>query len=133
MVVGSGDQPSALMVGRIETRQRMGGSITVVTGLRPVTPWLIEVRDVSWNGGTRLAVLGRETQGVMQLRVVDIDGSNMAYLGAPAVDLQRVAAPSPALADVPMLVADGLGAVWLLGSDNLQRNLGPGSAPVYPG
>jgi hypothetical protein len=133
VVVGSGDQSSAVMVGRVETRRRAGGLVTVITGLRSVTPWLIEVRDVSWNGGTRLAVVGRETQGVMQLRVVDIDGSNMAYLGAPAVDLQRVAAPSPASPEVPMLVADGLGAVWLLGSDNLQSNLGPGSAPVYPG
>jgi Lipoprotein LpqB beta-propeller domain/Sporulation and spore germination len=129
----NGDQSSSVVVGRVEFRQQADGPAVFITGLRAVSPKLVEVRDVSWNGGIRLAVLGREAQGAMQLRIVDIDGSNMISLGAPAVDLKRVAAPSPASPEVPMLVGDGLGVIWLLGADNLQNNLGPGSSPVYAG
>lgn len=128
------DGERSLYVGRIEreiddvTRET---AVSVVE-LRSATPQLEEVTAMSWAGGSRLVVVGRDPGGVQQMRYVQVDGSlpdgpELAAL----TGVKEIAASEDERLPLVAHSADGIvrlspGAQW-------QKVVAEGSAPVYPG
>lgn len=138
LVVENGDQRS-LLVGRIERsgpdEAGSGEQPTVtVVELRSATPELEQVTAMSWAGDSRLVVVGREHEGVEQMKYVEVDGSTPDV--PPPAALTGVKALTAAGDDNAPLVAfsvDGIvrlpaGAQWQKVADVTE-----GKAPVYPG
>lgn len=66
----------SLLIGRIQRSGAAGEQPVVsVLELRSVAPDLEEITAMSWAGDSRLVVVGREQQGVLQMRYVQVDGS----------------------------------------------------------
>ncbi len=88
---------------------------------------------MSWSGGSRLVVVGKEQGGVQQVRYVQADGSTPSSGVLPGVN--QVLAIAAADDEQLPLMADtvGDGIVKLLPGDNWQTVLKEGSALVYPG
>ncbi len=75
LVVEKGGKRS-LLIGRIQRGGTSGEPPVVsVLELRSVTPDLEEITAMSWAGDSRLVVVGREHEGVLQMRYVQVDGS----------------------------------------------------------
>jgi len=130
LVVGSGPT-RRLLVGRLLDH----GGLRVV-GLRDVAPGLTDVRDLSWDSGTSLVVLGRLSGVLAPVRVV-VDGSSVALVSK--LGLERT---------TPLTVAAAPGEPVLVGvvagrsSEVLFRDSGrlyvpvdgvSGGSPFYPG
>ncbi|MCF3129757.1 LpqB family beta-propeller domain-containing protein [Streptomyces olivochromogenes] len=133
LIVEQGDKQS-LLVGRIEREEKSGEQPVVsVLELRSATPGLEQVTAMSWSGDSRLVVVGREQDGVQQMRFVQVDGSTpegpapAALTGVKAVaasENDRV--PLAAYSEDDGIVRLPSGAQW-------QKIAKEGSAPVYPG
>lgn len=124
---------TTLQIGRIERQGPQGKEQVSVVDLRHAAPQLADVTAMSWSGGSRLVVVGKEEGGVQQVRYVQADGSTPSSGVLPGVNQVRAIAAAddeqlPLMADT---VGDGI--VKLLPGDNWQTVLKEGSALVYPG
>ncbi|MBB1244346.1 hypothetical protein GL263_12360 [Streptomyces durbertensis] len=128
------DDRTTLRLGRIERGHTRGGEPVVrVTALRPAAPRLEDVTAVSWAGGSRLVLVGKEPGGVQQLRVVSTDGSAGIPPTLPGVNNVRGIAASED-EEKPLLADSQEGIVRLPRRDgSWQAVTDKGSAPVYPG
>jgi hypothetical protein len=135
LLVKEGEHTS-LRIGRVE-RQAYGPSgwqsRVTVSGLRAVTPQMSQVTAMSWAGGSRLVVAGRESGGVQQLRYVQTDGSSLDTGILPGVNRVTVVAASED-ERLPLVAhSDEDGIVRLPAGANWKTVVKEGSAPVYPG
>ncbi|MCH0566917.1 MULTISPECIES: LpqB family beta-propeller domain-containing protein [unclassified Streptomyces] len=133
LVVEKGGKQS-LVIGRIERDDGDGGGKPQVSvlELRPAAPELEEVTTMSWAGDSRLVVVGRETEGVQQMRYVQVDGSTPEGPAPAALTgVQEIAASED---DRVSLVAHSVdGIVRLPATGQWEKVVKVGSAPVYPG
>lgn len=124
---------TTLQLGRVE---RAGGAAAPelsVRGLHSVSPRLEDVDAVSWAGGSRLVVAGRESGGVQQLQYVGTDGSPADVPAVPGPNgVEAVAAfedkNRPLIAET---TNDGI--VRLMPNTDWKTVAKEGSVPVYPG
>ncbi|WP_326796199.1 LpqB family beta-propeller domain-containing protein [Streptomyces sp. NBC_01808] len=129
LVVSEGSE-SRLVLGAVSVKD----GVPVVAQLRD-TGALEEVRAVSWAGESRLLVVGRESEGVQQMRLVSTDGSvpPAAELGQGLTGVTAVAAAEDGTK--PLVAASEDGIVRL--PQNAYWKAVPGgeggTAPVYPG
>lgn len=124
---------TTLKIGRIERHGPQGKEKASVVDLRQAAPQLVDVTAMSWSGGSRLVVVGKEQGGVQQVRYVQADGSTPSSGVLPGVNQVRAIAAAddeqlPLMADTV-----GEGIFKLLPGDNWQSVLKEGSALVYPG
>jgi hypothetical protein len=124
------EQARQLYVGRIE----VVGAWPRITGVRAVVPELYDVTDVAWETGTSLVVLARQGgSGVAPFRVA-VDGSTdepVQRVGLPGAPESLAAAAGRPL--VVSVVDEADRRVLYRDSGALFREVGPGSAPFYPG
>ncbi|MDK1476924.1 LpqB family beta-propeller domain-containing protein [Streptomyces sp. 549] len=127
------DDLTTLQLGRVERENDAGGEPVVkVTGLRPVAPLLENVVAASWAGGSRMVVVGKESGGVQQLRVISTDGSAGTPPKLPGVNnVKGIAASEDE--EKPLLADSEEGIVRLPRDADWQEVTKKGSAPVYPG
>ncbi|GAA1514164.1 LpqB family beta-propeller domain-containing protein [Streptomyces synnematoformans] len=129
LVVSEGSE-SRLVLGAVSVDE----GVPVVAQLRDTGP-LEDVRAVSWAGESRLVVVGRETEGVQQMRLVSTDGSvpPTAELGQGLTGVTAVAATEDPTN--PMVAATEEGIVRLPQNGYWKAVVGgkAGTAPVYPG
>ncbi|MFI6087529.1 LpqB family beta-propeller domain-containing protein [Streptomyces sp. NPDC051218] len=127
------DGKTSLQIGRVERTGAKGEQPEIsVDELRRAAPQMEEVTAMSWAGGSRLVVVGRESGGVQQMRYVQSDGS--VPVGATLPGLTGVKEIAASENERQPLVAhsdDGIvrlptGAQW-------QTVVKEGTAPVYPG
>ncbi|WNI27000.1 LpqB family beta-propeller domain-containing protein [Streptomyces sp. ITFR-16] len=132
LLLTQGDH-TTLKIGRIERHGPQGKEQVSVVDLRQAAPQLADVTAMSWSGGSRLVVVGKEQGGVQQVRYVQADGSTPSSGVLPGVN--QVLAIAAADDEQLPLMADtfGDGIVKLLPGDNWQTVLKEGSALVYPG
>ncbi|MFE0044804.1 LpqB family beta-propeller domain-containing protein [Streptomyces albireticuli] len=128
------DDRTTLKLGRVERRGGAGRTSLSVQELRSVAPRLEQVDAVSWAGGSRLLVAGREQGGLQQLQYVETDGSLSNASGLPGITGVRGVAASETASKASALVAEGDGGIVRLMPDtNWKLVAKEGSAPVYPG
>ncbi|WP_420037894.1 LpqB family beta-propeller domain-containing protein [Streptomyces sp. cg28] len=122
-----------LRIGRVERDHGVtGGDVEIsVAGLRPAAPEMEEVTAMSWAGGSRLVVVGRESGGLQQIRYVQCDGSTPTGQALPG--LTRVSEIAASDTDLPLLAHSDDGIVRLPSGAAWQSVLKAGTAPVYPG
>jgi hypothetical protein len=123
LVVGDGGS-SRLMLARIERdgeRARIAGPVALRTGLERVS-------SVAWRDLDRLAVLGRDVQGVTIPYLVPVDGTRVSPTAAVG-DMSSIAAAS----DQPMLAGVEKGQIWFSRDDLTWQYLTTGRYPFYPG
>ncbi|NUU20958.1 MAG: hypothetical protein HOV68_05490 [Streptomycetaceae bacterium] len=124
---------SRVMIGRINRGldEREAPRVTI-DALRPVMLNMVEAKSLSWNGSSRLVVLGKQAQGSLQPQYVDIDGGNVVPVAALG-GISRIAAPSgteqPLLADS----SEGNGNIYRLTPGDTWKVVREGTFPVYPG
>lgn len=129
------DGKESLYVGRIERQGGTGDSAVKVAGLRPGAPQMEQVTAMSWAGGSRLVVVGRESGGVQQVRYVQCDGSAPASGVLPGLTgVTEIAASDDERLPLVALSADGIvrmppGAPW----QTVGKSGADGTSPVYPG
>ncbi len=114
-------------------RQTDGDSSQVaVTELRTAAPHMEEITAMSWAGGSRLVVVGRESGGVQQLRYVQSDGSTPSGGSLPALTgVKEITASEDDR--LPLVARSDDGIVRLPPGGNWQTVVKEGAAPVYPG
>ncbi|WP_078067689.1 LpqB family beta-propeller domain-containing protein [Streptomyces jeddahensis] len=126
------DGKTSLRIGRVE---RQGGSgerpeVSVV-GLRLAAPQM-EVTAMSWAGGSRLVVVGRESGGVQQIRYVKCDGLTPSGGVLPGLNgVNEIAASEDD--GLPLVAHSDDGIVRLPSGAAWQTVVEKGTAPVYPG
>ncbi len=127
------DGKTRLKIGRVERDHDMrDGKIEIsVAQPRPAAPEMEEVTAMSWAGGSRLVVVGRESGGLQQIRYVQCDGS--APTGQALPGLTRVTEIAASDGDLPLLAHSDDGIVRLPSGAAWQSVLKNGAAPVYPG
>ncbi|MDT0425409.1 MULTISPECIES: LpqB family beta-propeller domain-containing protein [Streptomyces] len=131
LLVREGKQ-TTLRIGRVE---RVGeGEATKISigGLRAAAPQLEEVTAMSWAGGSRLVVAGREEGGVRQLQYVLSDGSVPPKSTLPGLNgvTDIAAADDPSL---PLIAHSSDGIVRLPAGMNWETVSKQGTGPFYPG
>ncbi|MEU6678154.1 LpqB family beta-propeller domain-containing protein [Streptomyces sp. NPDC046853] len=127
------DGKTSLKIGRVERTGAKGEqpSISVVE-LRPAAPQMEEVTAMSWAGGSRLVVVGRESGGVQQMRYVQCDGSMPVSATLPGLTgVKEIAASEDERQ--PLVAHSDDGIVRLPTGAQWQTVVKEGSAPVYPG
>ncbi|MEU6845906.1 LpqB family beta-propeller domain-containing protein [Streptomyces sp. NPDC046716] len=127
------DGETRLQIGRVERDHGMtDGDVEIsVADLRRAAPDMEEVTAVSWAGGSRLLVVGRESGGLQQIRYVQCDGSTPTGQALPG--LTRVSEIAASDTDLPLLAHSDDGIVRLPSGSAWQSVLKDGTAPVYPG
>lgn len=132
LVVEKGGRQS-LLIGRIERGEKSGGrSPVAVQELRSAASELEEVTTISWAGDSRLVVVGREQEGVQQMRYVQVDGSTPE--GPPPAALTGVKEIAASEDDqLPLVAYSEDGIVRLPSGAQWQKVDADGTAPVYPG
>ncbi|WP_376770536.1 LpqB family beta-propeller domain-containing protein [Streptomyces physcomitrii] len=123
----------SLRVGRIQRTPGENGPARIsVHQLRTVAPQMEEVTAMSWAGGSRLVVVGREEGGVQQIRYVQCDGSAPAGGVLPGLTgAEEIAAAEDER--LPLIAHSDDGIVRLPPGAPWQTVVGEGTAPVYPG
>ncbi|GCB48821.1 LpqB family beta-propeller domain-containing protein [Streptomyces sp. NL15-2K] len=130
LVVEKGGEQS-LFIGRIE-RDDKSEDPPSVQELRSATPELEEVTAMSWAGDSRLVVVGREHEGVQQLRYVQVDGSTPEGPAPAALTgVKEIAASEDD--QLPLVAYSEDGIVRLPSGGQWQKVDADGMAPVYPG
>ncbi|MFE0102730.1 LpqB family beta-propeller domain-containing protein [Streptomyces sp. NPDC059009] len=127
------DGKTALRIGRIERQGGDGDKPDIlVDGLRQAAPQMEEVTAMSWAGGSRLVVVGREYGGVQQMRYVQCDGSAPAASNLPGLTgVDEIAASEDDRQ--PLLAHSDDGIVRLPTGAQWQTVVEKGKSPVYPG
>ncbi|WP_406125782.1 LpqB family beta-propeller domain-containing protein [Streptomyces sp. NBC_00989] len=123
----------SLLVGRIQRVGAVGETPVIsVLELRSVTPDLEEITAMSWAGDSRLVVVGREHEGVLQMRYVQVDGSTPEGPAPAALTgVKEIAASEDD--KLPLVAYSEDGIVRLSSGAQWQKVVKTGSAPVYPG
>lgn len=123
----------SLLVGRIQRSGAAGEAPVIsVLELRSVTPDLEEITAMSWAGDSRLVVVGREHEGVVQMRYVQVDGSTPEGPAPAALTgVKEIAASEDD--KLPLVAYSEDGIVRLSSGAQWQKVVKTGSAPVYPG
>ncbi|MFF8816048.1 LpqB family beta-propeller domain-containing protein [Streptomyces pactum] len=121
-----------LLLGRIERDRAPEGLQLSVEGLRAIAPKLEDVDAVSWAGGSRLVVAGRESQGVQQLQYVETDGSHADVPSPPTPNRADALAATEDPAR-PLLAKSMDGIVRLPPNGDWKTVAKVGTAPAYPG
>ncbi|MFI0983472.1 LpqB family beta-propeller domain-containing protein [Streptomyces sp. NPDC021093] len=122
-----------LRVGRIERRGAGEESAVAVVGLRAGAPQMEQVTAMSWAGHSRLVVVGREKDGVQQMRYVQTDGSTSAAGLLPGAN-QVTAVAASDVDRFPLLAqSQEDGILRLYPGANWKTVAREGSLPVYPG
>jgi hypothetical protein len=124
---------TSLHIGRVERQSDGEGGIEFsVADLRVAAPEMEDVTAVSWAGGSRLVVVGREAGELQQMRYVQSDGSTPTGQALPG--LTRVSEIAASEDDrLPLLAHSDDGIVRLPSGAAWQSVLKDGTAPVYPG
>ncbi|MBW1603257.1 hypothetical protein JJV70_14335 [Streptomyces sp. JJ66] len=132
LLVRAGDR-TTLQLGRVERERAADGEPSAtVTGLRDIAPQLENVVAVSWAGGSRLVVVGKEFGGVQQVRVMSTDGSPGTPAKLPGVnEIESIAATEDETK--PLLADSAEGIVRLPPDGDWLQVAEEGHAPVYPG
>lgn len=131
LLVKKGDR-TTLQMGRVERGGTDDRPEITVAQLRSIAPLLEDVGAVSWAGLNRILVVGRESQGVQQMRYVDTDGSMPFARTLPGISKVEAVAASPD--EAQPLLADSEDGIFRLPPDgNWKRVASDGSSPVYPG
>ncbi|MGW6024802.1 LpqB family beta-propeller domain-containing protein [Streptomyces sp. NPDC055099] len=127
------DGRTSLRIGRVERTGAKGEQPQItVEGLRQAAPQMEEVTAMSWAGGSRLVVVGRESGGVQQMRYVQCDGSMPAGATLPGLTgVKEIAASEDE--QQPLVAHSDDGIVRLPTGAQWQTVVEQGSAPVYPG
>ncbi|MBC9718134.1 GerMN domain-containing protein [Streptomyces sp. TRM66268-LWL] len=125
------DGRTGLRIGRVEHRSNGGTPEIAVTELRAAAPNM-EVSAMSWAGGSRLLVVGKEADGVKQMRFVQSDGSLPDVTSLPG--LNEVASVAASENQQLALVAHSKdGIVRRAEGEDWKLVVKEGAAPVYPG
>jgi hypothetical protein len=126
------DKQTTLRIGRVERVGEGEATKVEVRGLRAAAPQLEEVNAVSWAGGSRLVVAGREEGGVRQLQYVLSDGSVPPKSSLPGLNgvTDIAASDDPGL---PLIAHSSDGIVRLPAGMNWETVSKQGTAPFYPG
>lgn len=125
---------SSLQIGRIDRDVKAGERPSVsVSELHSVAPQLEEVTAMSWAGDSRLVVVGRESEGVLQMRYVQVDGSTPVGAAPSALTgVKEIAASEDER--LPLVAhSEEDGIVRLSSGEQWQKVVKDGTAPVYPG
>ncbi|MEB3962634.1 LpqB family beta-propeller domain-containing protein [Streptomyces kunmingensis] len=124
---------TSLRIGRVERQSDGEGGLEFsVADLRVAAPEMEDVTAVSWAGGSRLVVVGREAGELQQMRYVQSDGSTPTGQALPG--LTRVSEISASEDDrLPLLAHSDDGIVRLPSGAAWQSVAKDGTAPVYPG
>ncbi|MEV6512140.1 LpqB family beta-propeller domain-containing protein [Streptomyces sp. NPDC051642] len=127
------DGKRSLLVGRIQRSGAAGETPGIsVLELRSVTPDLEEITAMSWAADSRLVVVGREHEGVVQMRYVQVDGSTPEGPAPAALTgVKEIAASEDD--KLPLVAYSEDGIVRLSSGAQWQKVVKAGSAPVYPG
>ncbi|MDI3389438.1 LpqB family beta-propeller domain-containing protein [Streptomyces sp. B-S-A8] len=127
------DGRTELKIGRVERQGTSEDPEVSVVELRPGAPQMEEVTAMSWAGGSRLVVVGKEAGGVQQLQYVQSDGSVVQDAALPALTgvTDIAASEDERLPLVARSEEDGIvrlppGASW-------RPVVKDGTSPVYPG
>ncbi|MFJ6700821.1 LpqB family beta-propeller domain-containing protein [Streptomyces sp. NPDC091272] len=133
LLVSDAKGHKTLRVGRIERRGASEENAVAVVGLRPGAPQMEEVTAMSWAGHSRLVVVGREKDGVQQMRYVQTDGSTSAAGLLPGAN-QVTAVAASDVDRFPLLAqSQGDGILRLQPGANWKTVAREGWLPVYPG
>ncbi|MER6104269.1 LpqB family beta-propeller domain-containing protein [Streptomyces sp. NPDC001832] len=126
------DGHNTLQIGRIERRGPETEQKVSVVELRQAAPQLTDVTAMSWAGRSRLVVVGKEQDGVQQVRYVQADGSTASGVLPGVNQVSSVAAADDE--QLPLMAATSSdGIVKLSPGDNWQTVVKEGSSLVYPG
>ncbi|MEV7198032.1 LpqB family beta-propeller domain-containing protein [Streptomyces sp. NPDC093510] len=127
------DGKTSLWIGRAERDEGKGERPEIsVLDPTPAAPRMEEVTAMSWAGGSRLVVVGRETGGVQQIRYVQCDGSVLPGTALPGLTgVKEVAASEDERQ--PLVAHSDDGIVRLPTGSQWQTVVKDGLAPVYPG
>ncbi|MFF2013431.1 LpqB family beta-propeller domain-containing protein [Streptomyces sp. NPDC058195] len=127
------DGRNTLKIGRVERSGPASARKVSVVDLRQAAPQLTDVTAMSWSGRSRLVVVGKEQDGVQQVRYVQADGSTSASGVLPGVNqVSSVAAADDE--QLPLMAATSSdGIVKLSPGDNWQTVVKSGFSLVYPG
>ncbi|MFG2647363.1 LpqB family beta-propeller domain-containing protein [Streptomyces sp. NPDC048436] len=127
------DGKTTLRIGRVERTGAKGEQPEIsVVELRQAAPQMEEVTAMSWAGGSRLVVVGRESGGVQQMRYVQCDGSALAGATLPGLTgVKEIAASEDERQ--PLVAHSDDGIVRLPTGAQWQTVVKEGSSPVYPG
>ncbi|MGW7076677.1 LpqB family beta-propeller domain-containing protein [Streptomyces sp. NPDC054871] len=127
------DGKTSLQIGRVERTGAKGERPEIsVDELRRAAPQMEEVTAMSWAGGSRLVVVGRESGGVQQMRYVQSDGSVPAGATLPGLTgVKEIAASEDERQ--PLVAHSDDGIVRLPTGAQWQTVVKEGTAPVYPG
>ncbi|MGW5861773.1 LpqB family beta-propeller domain-containing protein [Streptomyces sp. NPDC055239] len=133
LLVKDKDGKKSLKIGRVERSGAKGEQPVIsVVELRRAAPQMEEVTAMSWAGGSRLVVVGRESGGVQQMRYVQCDGSVPASATLPGLTgVKEIAASEDERQ--PLLAHSDDGIVRLPTGAQWQTVVKEGSAPFYPG
>ncbi|MGW6533879.1 LpqB family beta-propeller domain-containing protein [Streptomyces venezuelae] len=127
------DHKTSLWIGRADRDTRKGDRPEIsVLDPTPAAPQMEEVTAMSWAGGSRLVVVGRETGGVQQIRYVQCDGSVLPGTALPGLTGVREIAASEDERQ-PLVAHSDDGIVRLPTGSQWQTVVKEGLAPVYPG
>ncbi|SCK21250.1 LpqB family beta-propeller domain-containing protein [Streptomyces sp. WMMB 322] len=121
-----------LRLGRVQRQRTADGSRARVTALRPLAPQFEDVAAMSWAGGSRLVVVGRESGSVQQMQYIETDGSTSDQPTLPGInDVTGVAASED---ESKPLLADSEDGILRLPPDaNWKTLTDSGTSPAYPG
>ncbi|MEU7582669.1 LpqB family beta-propeller domain-containing protein [Streptomyces sp. NPDC041068] len=127
------DGKTSLWIGRAERGGGKGERPEIsVLDATPAAPQMEEVTAMSWAGGGRLVVVGRETGGVQQIRYVQSDGSVLPGTALPGLTgVMEIAASEDERQ--PLVAHSDDGIVRLPTGSQWQTVVKEGMAPVYPG
>lgn len=126
---------TTLWLGRVHWAGTADHPEVSVDGLRPAAPKLEKVTAASWAGGSRLIVVGRESQGVQQLQYVDTDGSTSYTATVPGISGVTAVAASEEQSQPLLAHSNESGdRIYRLRPNTNWKAVDPkGTAPVYPG
>ncbi len=123
---------TSLRIGRVERAGTAEHPEVAIRELRKAAPQMEEVTAISWAGGSRLVVAGKESGGVQQVRYVQSDGSESSGTALPG--LTAVTGIAASEDDrLPLVASSEDGIVRLPSGANWRTVVKDGSAPVYPG
>ncbi|WP_436775416.1 LpqB family beta-propeller domain-containing protein [Yinghuangia sp. YIM S09857] len=135
MFVDEGGGKGRVVMGRVNRGVNPASRVepmVVVDGLRLVVPDLQELKSQSWQGASRLLVLGKTSEASVYPQFVDIDGGNVAQVNNPPSGVVSMAAPNGR--DQPLLAGATDERIYRLEPDGWKAVTGTkGREPIYPG
>jgi two-component system sensor histidine kinase MtrB len=126
------DGSRTLKLGRVQRGGTAQDPQVAITELRPLAPQFEDVAAISWAGGSRLVVVGRESGSVQQMQYIETDGSASNQPPLPGInDVTGVAASEDE--SKPLLADSEDGIVRLPPDANWKTLTDSGTSPAYPG